>query len=288
MYLKKTDYNHLLKINQNMNSFLLLKIKKNISTLNLPIHLGLFTFAFLVLLSFNLNSQPYKNSQKSIIIDKGKFTPLQILRGDTVNVDTTRNMSGFEPGGIKGNISVIQDSNYSRALRIKVPLATRFNNDIRLMTANRAYSTASSNEPNSRIKKNLDLPSEFFLPSPQEIANYQLNMMMSQDAPFIHSYQPFGLKVPMSAIGQLLGLVEDVSPVIQYDLEWRSEVQIVIYSLSASVVATIYHGFQSPDSYKFTWNGRDDFGKKLPPGDYIGEVRIGKTKYIRKRIYIPR
>ena len=50
MYLKKTDYNHLLKINQNMNSFLLLKIKKNISTLNLPIHLGLFTFAFLVLL----------------------------------------------------------------------------------------------------------------------------------------------------------------------------------------------------------------------------------------------
>ena len=271
-----------------MNSNLLMYLNRNQSFISGPAYLGLLIYAVIILLSNNLSSQTDKNNQKSIIIDKGKFTPLQILRGDTIKVDTNRNISGYEPGGIKGNISVIQDSNYSRALRIKVPLATRFNNDIRLMTANRAYSTANGNDQNNRIKKNLDLPSEFFMPTPQEIANYQLNMMMSQDAPFIHSYQPFGLKVPMSAIGQLLGLVEDVSPVLTYDLEWRNEVQIVIYSLSASVVATIYHGFQTPGSYKYTWNGRDDYGKKLPPGDYIGEIRIGKSKYIRKRIYIPR
>ena len=271
-----------------MNLYLLLNLKKNHSVITQPFYLGLFICVVFFLIPVILSTQPNKNNQKSIIIDKGKFTPIQILRGDTVNVDTTRNTAGYEPGIMRGSISVIQDTNYTRALRIKVPLTTRFNNDVRLMAANRPYSRAGSNDAGNRIKQNLDLPSEFFMPTPQELANYQLNIMRSQEAPFIHSYQPFGLKVPMSAIGQLLGLVEDVSPVLQYELEFRSEIQIVIYSLSASVVATIYHGIQEAGNYKYTWNGRDDYGKLLPSGDYVGEVRIGKTKFVRKRIYIPR
>jgi flagellar hook assembly protein FlgD len=102
----------------------------------------------------------------------------------------------------------------------------------------------------------------------------------------MNTYNPYGLKIPLGAIGKLLGLVQDVSPKMAFELDYNAEVEIVIYSVQASVVATIFKGSKKPGYHTYTWNGRNDQGKKMPPGDYIGEIRIGNRKYIRKRIVI--
>lgn len=230
-------------------------------------------------------SQTKDNTPGSVLIDKNKFSPIQILRGDTVIVDTSRSYLEFMPGSIMGAINALQDSNYTRAMRIIVPNSVRFYHDLKLLASN-TYQQTGRYEPNDRIRKNLDLPAEYFIPLPSEVTNYQYNILQSQAAPFINSVNPFGMKMSLSSIGQLLGIVEDVSPVIKYDLSYKADVQVVIYSIAATVVASIFNGEQLPGSYRYTWNGRDDKGRKLAQGDYIGEVRIGKSKYIRKRIYI--
>ncbi|MBR3090812.1 MAG: hypothetical protein IKH10_02320, partial [Bacteroidetes bacterium] len=84
----------------------------------------------------------------------------------------------------------------------------------------------------------------------------------------------------------LLGIIEDTSPEIKYSLGMIADVEIVIYSVQAKVIATIFKGTQRPGSYKITWNQRDDKGKKMPYGDYIAEVRIGTDRFVRKRIVI--
>jgi flagellar hook assembly protein FlgD len=91
----------------------------------------------------------------------------------------------------------------------------------------------------------------------------------------------------MDAIGRFLGLTEDLSPTISYSLFETSHVEIVIYSVQANVIATIFSGRQVPGNYSYTWNGRNDRGMKMGSGDYVGEVRIGEKRYVRKRIYIP-
>lgn len=136
-------------------------------------------------------------------------------------------------------------------------------------------------------RKNLDLPSEYFVPSPHEFALYELNQKLSTYVPYIRTSQPFGFKANLSDIGKILGLVEDVSPVLTYEVDTYTDVEVVVYSIQARVVATIFSGKQTPGKYTFTWNVRDDAGRLMPPGDYIGEIRIGRSKFIRKRIYIP-
>ncbi len=134
----------------------------------------------------------------------------------------------------------------------------------------------------------MELPKQVWEPLPSEATMAQYNIIQSQSVPpYTSGPNPFGLKIPLSSIGQFFGITEDVSPVLQYDLEYRTNVQVVIYSITAIVVATIFEGVQVPGNYKYTWNGRDDMGKRLPPGDYIGEIRIGNSKYIRKHIVIP-
>ncbi|MFN3782020.1 MAG: FlgD immunoglobulin-like domain containing protein, partial [Candidatus Kapaibacteriota bacterium] len=133
-------------------------------------------------------------------------------------------------------------------------------------------------------KKNLQIPQEVLMPLPQEISLYQYGLMQSQSIPFVPIMKPFGAKIPLSSIGSFLGFVEDVSPWLEYDLDVETDVTVAIYNERALMVATIVDKIQPPGHYRYYWNGRDNNGKQLPRGDYIGEIRIGKTKYIRKRI----
>lgn len=180
-----------------------------------------------------------------------------------------------------------QDSAYLRAKRLAIPPSARFYADMKMLESQvlaekRLYGLSES----EIAKRNLQVPAGFYIPSPQEQTLYQYNIMQSQYVPFVRTYNPFGVKVPLSTIGNLLGLTEDVSPLLEYDLDVAIQVRVVIYSARALVVATIVDGVQTPGRYRYYWNGRDDLGKLMPKGDYIGEIRIGNTKIIRKRIRI--
>ena len=130
-----------------------------------------------------------------------------------------------------------------------------------------------------------NIPPEFYNPSPVEVVNRQIAIENSFYIPFVKTLPRFGT-ISFEAIGKLLGLTEDLSSNITYSLDYTTEVEVVVYSISSAVVSTMFRGRQAPGSYTLRWNGRDDTGKPMLPGDYIGEVRVGREKYIRKRIVL--
>lgn len=131
------------------------------------------------------------------------------------------------------------------------------------------------------------VPSQSFQPSGVEIVQRQEAIAAGMRLPTGLSYPQSGLRVPLDMIGQFLGIVEDVSPEIRYTLDSPNDIEIVIYSMQAKVISTLFKGRQIPGTYEITWNFRDEYGRRMTSGDYIAEVRIGNSKYIRKRIVIP-
>ena len=226
---------------------------------------------FSILFVLTANGQNKAVERSLLEIESDTFDPIIIL-----------------PGEIFFQTTPQQDSAYFRALRTRIPASTRFSLDLkRFETDIRLMSELNKGTPLDIARKNLDLPSEYFIPSPQEFALYELNQKLSTYVPYIRTSQPFGFKANLSDIGKILGLVEDVSPVLTYEVDTYTDVEVVVYSIEARVVASIFSGKQTPGKYTYTWNVRDDAGRLMPPGDYIGEIRIGRSKFIRKRIYIP-
>jgi len=181
-----------------------------------------------------------------------------------------------------------QDSIYNKLLKMNVPARTLFKYNLALGDAAwQDYLKEQNTLPyNAAMQSLANLPSTVFQPSGVEQTLYQTNLEMAQYVPGLNSHL-FGIKVPLSDIAQVLGLTEDVSPAIVYSIDATLDVEIVIYSIQAKVIATIYKGKQNAGSYKITWNLRDDYGRRMPSGDYIAEVRIGDSKFVRKRIVIP-
>ncbi|HPD33249.1 MAG TPA: FlgD immunoglobulin-like domain containing protein [Bacteroidota bacterium] len=181
-----------------------------------------------------------------------------------------------------------QDSIYNKLLKMNVPARTLFKYNLALGDAAwQDYLKEQNTLPyNAAMQSLANLPSTVFQPSGVEQTLYQTNLEMAQYVPGLNSHL-FGIKVPLSDIAQVLGLTEDVSPEIVYSIDATLDVEIVIYSIQAKVIATIYKGKQNAGSYKITWNLRDDYGRRMPSGDYIAEVRIGDSKFVRKRIVIP-
>ena len=228
------------------------------------------------------------DSTKSILLKENNLQPLDLLHGDTNRVNIDRYNQDFMPGSIGNKTLPYQDSNYVRALRIHIPNSARLENDLRrfspLIPGKSDLATQEDMANNA-----LNLPPEYYMPLNVDMANYQYNLMMSQNnVTGIKTIQPFGFKISLGSIAKFLGLVEDVSPVITYEIDYTTEVRVVIYSMAASVVATIFEGKQPPGTYTFTWNGRNDAGRRLPAGDYVAEVRIGKNRLLRKHIVIAR
>ncbi len=135
----------------------------------------------------------------------------------------------------------------------------------------------------------LDLPASVYSPTAEMMVQHQLMMSRSADMGNIglpRSTNLPGLQVPLSDIAAVLGFTKDVSPTIRYTVPFPAQVSIVIYSPQAKIIATLVDQKLAAGAYQRTWNGRDSSGKPMPPGDYIGEVRIGKTAVMRKYIQL--
>jgi hypothetical protein len=239
-----------------------------------------------ILPSYSLNDT---NQIHSIIEKKRVFTPLEVLKGDTLQTDTLNQQIHDMPGGPSVNYTIEQDSAYYRAMKIKIPVVTRLNNDLRV-TANNWAIQQKINEgaPFQMMMANLNsIPVQMLTPSGQEIVQYQMSISNSMYVPGVKTLDSRYAVASLGTILTLLGLKEDVSPKISYTLDYSDDVEIVIYSVNATVVAVLFNNPQPAGSYTMNWNFRDDKGRRMAPGDYIAEVRIGKSKFIRKRIVIP-
>lgn len=181
-----------------------------------------------------------------------------------------------------------QDSAYFKAKDLDIPAGIRLWYD--LLLSNRSWELnreSYANSPWQTALRNMEvIPPEAFMPGDIEIVSHKMNILNSQYVPFVNTMPNYGLKVPFSTIASFLGLTEDVSPKIRYTIDFKADIEVVIYSIQAKVIATLFKGKQQPGSYTLHWNGRDDNGKPMPAGDYIAEVRINNENYLRKRIII--
>ncbi|MCL2039104.1 MAG: hypothetical protein FWG85_01585 [Bacteroidetes bacterium] len=150
------------------------------------------------------------------------------------------------------------------------------------------YKKEFLNTPSNNLQESFArMPSNIFAPDPVEIVQRQIAKQDALSIPTIRFYKGgTGINLDMRDIGLFLGLVEDTSPKITYTLKYNCDIEIVIYSISAKIIATIFSGTQKPGNYTTYWNGKDEYGKQVPPGDYIAEVRIGSERFIMKRIVI--
>lgn len=182
--------------------------------------------------------------------------------------------------------SPAQDSAFKEAGKLNIPPEIRFLYDLELN--NESFRAGQrSDKSNEWMKALQDLQKRYpnlFMPTEVEAVQYQISQQQSMYVPYLNTMNNAGLQIPLEAIAKFMGLTEDVSPVIKYELEYPSEVEVVIYNMSGIVIATLLEERQPAGKYTFVWDFKSDEGAEVPRGDYIGEVRIGKEKLIRKRI----
>ncbi|MGE5481059.1 MAG: hypothetical protein ACM3U1_11620 [Chloroflexota bacterium] len=193
------------------------------------------------------------------------------------------------PANDEGEYLPRQDSAYYRDLMNQAPLSEKVRFYLKNSDARWGLMTKMRDADSWRLAlRNLEnLPPDVYAPDPVESMLFRENIAASQYIPFFNTMPPFRQSFSLHSIGSLLGIVEDVSPVIKYSLDYKTEVEVVIYSVRAQIVATLFKGEQSPGTYTLTWNLRDSLGRAMPSDDYVAEVRIGKERVVRKRITIP-
>lgn len=184
-----------------------------------------------------------------------------------------------------------QEEKYRSALRLHLPPSARFRAEARMMADEwMVYTELRRTSPMAALRSNMDIPDELYIPTDREQYLHDYSIAMSRYVPNLgppRAAGSTGLTMPLRSIAQFFGLVEDVSPTVNYSVEYPAVVEAVVYSTQAKVVAVMFKGVQQPGRYSLTWNGRDDLGKPLPGGDYIAEIRIGQESIVRKRIQIP-
>ncbi|CAN5425584.1 hypothetical protein BH10BAC6_BH10BAC6_04660 [soil metagenome] len=247
------------------------------------------TLRLLLLVSLvGIPAHAQQDRNGSVLIKPRVVSPKEFIQGDTARKDSSQN--AYVPGEGSGAFTSQQDSTYRAALQLGVSGSVRFMHSARsLLSAMQMHITARPLSPWEAANSSLNIPSSIFAPSAQEITAYRANIAASQYVPGVLLF-PMGtgnLQVSFGDIGKFFGVVEDVSPDISYVVDIPSEVEIVVYSPNAKVIATIFRGDQGPGKYKVRWNGRDEFGKPVLRGDYIAEVRLGRERLQRKRIVWP-
>jgi hypothetical protein len=182
--------------------------------------------------------------------------------------------------------SSAQDTAFNKAMRLMVPPEIRFLNDLKeTQTKWRLEVALQQGIPLDAALRDLERRyPDLYKPDPVEVVQYQESRLRSQYVPFTRTIDAGGFQIPLSDIGKFLGLVEDYSPIIKYSLDYTTKVQVVIYNMQGIVIAVLAEERQPAGHYVYNWNGKNDDGILQPPGDYIGEVRIGIDKYVRKRI----
>jgi hypothetical protein len=235
-------------------------------------------------------TQSGKNDSTKTILLRPKLTPLETITGDSLSDDNSSKVEIIErTGGNQYPFTPEQDTAYYRALRLHTPTNTLAQHHARLFSGIWSeMHLRSQKTPWDIARQNLEIPADYYKPSSQDRALYAYNIAKSQEIPTGLGRTPgTGLQIPLSDIYAFFGLTEDVSPVINYVVEFPMNVEVVVYSPQARVIAVIIKGKQNPGNYRVTWNGRDEKGRKMPSGDYVAEVRLGNEQFVRKRIQIP-
>lgn len=184
-----------------------------------------------------------------------------------------------------------QNMAYQEAIEIEMAPNVRLKLAIQETIMEWQLSIAEEPDEWDQILANLNIPRAQLQPSGREqvFRQYAMNQAKDVDSPVPTSPGFKGLEIPLSDIGQFLGLTEDVSPTITYDVTFATNVAVVIYGADARKVADLQRPrFQRPGKYVLTWNLKDNNGRPMPAGDYIAEVQIGLDALNTTHIHVVR
>jgi hypothetical protein len=76
------------------------------------------------------------------------------------------------------------------------------------------------------------------------------------------------------------------STTIQYALPKELLVTLRVFDIQGRQIATLADGKQSPGTYAYRWNGRDDRGASLSSGVYFYVVRAGEYSATKKMVFL--
>ena len=174
-----------------------------------------------------------------------------------------------------------------------IRLTVRIADEVRRDTARlRAVLDSIEGTTQALIAANLKLDPNDWKPTEADIAARREMIEKAQDFEYIYPQDITRIPVvsiPLSAIGQALGLTEDTSPVIAYRLEKTRQITVIIYTvIDALEIARLVDGPQRPGDYRFKWDFKDSNGRRALSGSYIVEVIADQTeRLLRKRIVVP-
>jgi flagellar hook assembly protein FlgD len=75
---------------------------------------------------------------------------------------------------------------------------------------------------------------------------------------------------------------------VRLTLAAESEVTLRIYRVDGALVRTILQRPLTGGAHLFGWDGRDDAGRRAPPGVYIVSARVGKKRLTAKLVHLGR
>ncbi len=74
------------------------------------------------------------------------------------------------------------------------------------------------------------------------------------------------------------------STTISYSLAKTADVSFTIYNSRGQVVRSFNKGTQTANTYKLSWNGRDNYGSECSTGVYFIKMNAGKDSFVRKAV----
>ncbi len=197
---------------------------------------------------------------------------------------------GATGSGTGGSGSPWIDSIYfdGKMVRFTIRLTDAVRRDsIRL----RALIDSMENSRAAIVAANLRLDPSEWQPTQADKMRREEMIAAAQDQEWIYPQDVTRIPVvsiPLSSLGQALGLTEDVSPRFSYTLLRTRKITVTIYTQSALPVTTLVDGSQKPGEYRLEWDFTDSNGRRTLPGSYFVEVIADESELLlRKRIVVP-
>lgn len=243
---------------------------------------------FLPILAFTVVASAAfaQGDRESTVMQPRVLSPRDYLYTDSLSA-----RERAEQAAVYAQNQSAQDTAFALAQQLHITASSRFAAMTRMLQVAWETQKAVKRDPSpwELAMATMNIPAEMLQPSAQEVTQRNIAIANSMYVPGVLQ-RPMGtgnLQVRLSDIYKFLGLVEDVSPRVVYDVDEDTYIEIVIYSAQARVINTIFRGAQKSGRYEIIWNGRDDTGRTVANGDYIAEVRFGTARIQRKRIVWP-
>lgn len=109
---------------------------------------------------------------------------------------------------------------------------------------------------------------------------------------FLYVNSGVGVKEPLKKQG--LSFVYELSPLrpnpargnvtIVFEVPKKTKVTLKVYNLAGRLVRTILNEEKNPGRYRLNWQGKDDYGRLLPPGIYFLRMEGGSFRKTKKLV----